>query len=68
MVFEAVKPEIKDKVISAHLSGLGRNEIVRTLQKEVLNVSAGSVSNFISDYKRKHQETSPIVATTNTAV
>jgi hypothetical protein len=57
MVFEAVKPEIKEKILSAHLNGLGRNEIVRTLQKEGVNVSAGSVSNFISDYKRQHPET-----------
>jgi len=46
MVFEAVKSEIKDKVISAHLTGHGRNEFVRELSKQGIKVSAGSVSSY----------------------
>jgi len=51
-VFDAVKPEIKEKVISVYLTGLGRNEIVRELQKVGMKVSQGSVSNLINKYKQ----------------
>jgi hypothetical protein len=53
MVFTPVAPEIKEKVISAYLSGLGRNQIDRELRKEGVAVSHGSISNIIARYKRE---------------
>jgi hypothetical protein len=53
MVFTPVAPEIKEKVISAYLSGLGRNQIDRELRKEGVAVSHGSISNIITRYKRE---------------
>lgn len=45
----------KEKIITLHLSGLGRNEICRQFQKEGLSVSSGSISNVIKRYKLEHE-------------
>lgn len=45
----------KEKIITLHLTGLGRNEICRQLQKEGLSVSSGSISNIIKRYKLEHE-------------
>lgn len=45
----------KEKIITLHLAGLGRNEICRQFQKEGLSVSSGSISNVIKRYKLEHE-------------
>lgn len=55
MVFAPVDPEIKEKIITAYLSGQGRNQIERQLKEEGVKVSRGSISNFINSYKKKQQ-------------
>jgi hypothetical protein len=56
-VFPAVKPEIRQKIITAHLAGLGRNLIARQLNEQGLKVSRQSVSNIINRYKKEHTST-----------
>ena len=58
MVFAPVDPAIKEKIISAHLAGKGRNKIDRELREQGIKVSHGSISNFINAYKRKHEQLS----------
>ena len=41
MVFEAVKPEIKEQIITMHLIGKGRNQIFRELSEQGMKVSLG---------------------------
>src|ERR1700739_2272446 len=59
MVFAPVDPAIKEKIISAHLAGHGRNQIDRELSEQGIKVSHGSISNFINAYKRKHEQPRP---------
>jgi hypothetical protein len=54
-VLEPVKPEIRDKVILLHLSGLGRNQIDRELRQQGVKVSHGSISNIITRHLREKQ-------------
>lgn len=56
MVFAALDPEIKQKVLSAYLDGHGRNQITRELHEQGIKISHGSVSDFINAYKRKHEQ------------
>ena len=56
MVFAALDPEIKQKVLAAYLDGHGRNQITRELHEQGIKISHGSVSNFINAYKRKHEQ------------
>src|SRR5215467_10226228 len=53
-----VDPAIKEKVISAYLTGKGRNQITRELHEQGVRVSHGSISNIIGAYKRKHEQPS----------
>jgi hypothetical protein len=57
-MFTPVDPAIKEKVISAYLTGKGRNQITRELHEQGVRVSHGSISNIIGAYKRKHQQPS----------
>ena len=59
MVFAPVEAAIKEKIISAHLAGHGRNQIDRELREQGIKVSHGSISNFINAYKRKHEQPRP---------
>ncbi|MGA9150529.1 MAG: hypothetical protein WBZ36_08120, partial [Candidatus Nitrosopolaris sp.] len=54
-----VDPAIKEKVISAYLTGKGRNQITRELHEQGIRVSHGSISNIIGAYKRKHEQPKP---------
>jgi hypothetical protein len=56
MVFPPLDPAIKEKLISAYLRGHRRNQIVREFYEQGVKVSAGSVSNIINAYKRKHEQ------------
>ena len=58
MVFPRIDSEIQQKVISAYLTGQGRNRITRDLNAEGLKVSSASVTNIINRHKSKHSETS----------
>lgn len=51
----------KEKIITLHLAGLGRNEICRQFQKEGLSVSSGSISNVINKYKKSLQAVYSII-------
>jgi hypothetical protein len=55
-MFTPVDPAIKEKVISAYLTGKGRNQITRELHEQGVRVSHGSISNIIGAYKRKHEQ------------
>src|SRR5215831_5952153 len=55
-MFTRVDPAIKEKVISAYLTGKGRNQITRELHEQGVRVSHGSISNIIGAYKRKHEQ------------
>src|SRR5215467_1089252 len=55
-----VDPAIKEKVISAYLTGKGRNQITRELHEQGVRVSHGSISNIIGAYKRKHEQPSQL--------
>jgi hypothetical protein len=57
-MFTPVDPAIKEKVISAYLTGKGRNQITRELHEQGVRVSHGSISNIIGAYKRKHEQPS----------
>src|SRR5215469_8475200 len=57
-MFTPVDPAIKEKVISAYLTGKGRNRITRELHEQGVRVSHGSISNIIRAYKRKHEQPS----------
>src|SRR5215470_11323635 len=57
-MFTPVDPAIKEKVISAYLTGKGRNQITRELHEQGVRVSHGSISNIIGAYKRKHEQLS----------
>jgi hypothetical protein len=52
MVFAPVDPAIKEKIITAYLSGFGINRIVRDLHKNGIKVSHGSVCNIVRKYKQ----------------
>jgi hypothetical protein len=54
-----IDPTIKERIISAYLSGHGRNRIARDLYGQGIKISHGSITNIISAYKRKHQQQSP---------
>lgn len=56
MVFTPVDPVIKEKVLAKYLAGYGRNQIDRELRKEGVKISHGSISNIISAYKKKHEQ------------
>jgi hypothetical protein len=58
MIFASVDPAIKEKIISAHLAGKGRNQIDRELREQGIKVRHSSISNFINVYKRKHEQPS----------
>jgi hypothetical protein len=58
-MFTPVDPAIKEKVISAYLTGKGRNQITRELHEQGVRVSHGSISNIIGAYKRKHEQPKP---------
>lgn len=64
MVFPALDPTIREKVISAYLTGHGRNQITLELNEQGLKVSTASVAKIIKGYEHQHQETLPNVATT----
>jgi len=49
-MFKPVDPAIKEKVISAYLTGKGRNQITRELHEQGVRVSHGSISNIIGMY------------------
>jgi len=55
-MFTPVDPAIKEKVISAYLTGKGRNQITRELHEQGVRVSHGSISNIIGAYKCKHEQ------------
>src|SRR5215469_12439022 len=57
-MFTPVDPAIKEKVISAYLTGKGRNQITREFHEQGVRVSHGSISNIIGAYKRKHEQPS----------
>jgi len=57
-MFTPVDPAIKEKVISAYLTGKGRNQITCELHEHGVRVSYGSISNIIGAYKRKHEQPS----------
>src|SRR5215510_16448057 len=57
-MFTPVDPAIKEKVISAYLTGKGRNQITRELHEQGVRVSHGSISNIIGAYNRKHEQPS----------
>src|SRR5215471_7991002 len=57
-MFTPVDPAIKEKVISAYLTGKGRNQITRELHEQGVRISHGSISNIIRAYKRKHEQPS----------
>jgi hypothetical protein len=68
-MFTPVDQNIKDKIISAHLDGLGRNQITRALHEEGIKVSHGSVSNIIIKYKRQNEQSvQPDTQMNNTSV
>src|SRR5215469_11555043 len=58
-MFTPVDPAIKEKVISAYLTGKGRNQITLELHEQGVRVSHGSISNIIGAYKRKHEQPKP---------
>ena len=46
---------VKSRIISLHLAGRGRNELVKLLRQQGISVSEGSAGNIIREYKLKHE-------------
>jgi hypothetical protein len=61
MVFAPVSEEIREKVISYHLAGHGRNAIDRTMNEQGKTVSHSSISNIIARYRREQSSQAPQV-------
>jgi hypothetical protein len=63
MVFTPIDSSIKEKIISLHLSGSGRNQIDRLLREQGVKVSHGTISNVINAYRQrvKNEQSSQLV-------
>lgn len=56
MNFTPVDPAVKEKIITLHLAGQGRNAIDRELKTQGIKVSHGSISNVINRHKQQHKD------------
>lgn len=56
MNFTPIHPAVKEKIITLHLAGQGRNAIDRQLKIEGARVSHGSISNIINRYKCEYEQ------------
>lgn len=65
MVFAPVDASIREKIITLHLAGQGRNSIDRELRAQGVRVSHGSISNIINRYKREHEQSSQPASSCN---
>jgi len=68
MVFAAVDPSIREKVVAAYLAGKGRNQIDREFRSQGIKLSHGSISNFINTYKREHEQQTPSPSQSSTTM
>jgi hypothetical protein len=48
-----IDPTVKSQIIKMHLNGKGRNEIARDLKKQGVDVSSGTVSGVLKQYREQ---------------